>query len=141
MFLIGMQINLYKRKERSDAVARTLASPCECEHLFFLCVRETGMLICLASLFRGRFVPAFAFWGRGRGALRWSWRCLRRVDLRALRCCGRFQCRQDLGIRLSFGIPANILRSFPLPRHVVSMKHLERMAESSYIHAFYILQL
>ena len=48
---------LYKRKERSGAVARTLSTPCER-------VREIGMLLCLVSLFRGRFVPAFAFWGR-----------------------------------------------------------------------------
>ena len=132
---------LYKRKERSGAVARTLSTPCEREHLFFLCVREIGMLLYLSSLFRGCFVPALAFWGRGRGALRWSWRFPRRVDLGALRCSGRLPCRLDLGIRLCFGIPANILRSFPLPWHVVSMKALERMAESSYTHAFYILQL
>ena len=117
---------LYKRKERSGAVARTLSTPCEREHLFFLCVREIGMLLYLASLFRGRFVPALAFWGRGRGTLR---------------CCGRFPCRLNLGIRLCFGIPATILRSFPVPWHVVSMKVLERIAESSYTHAFYILQL
>ena len=44
------------------------------------------------------------------------------MDLGALRCCGRFPCKLDLGIRLCFGIPANILCSFSLPWHVVSMK-------------------
>ena len=133
---------LNKRKECSGAVAPTLFTLCEricLLHLFFLCVREIGMLRCLASLFRARFVPAFAFWGRGRGALRWSWRFPRRVDLGALRCCGGFPCKLDFGIRLCFGIPANILRYFPLPWHVVSMKALGRMVESSYTHAFYII--